>query len=44
MSRNTKETVIVQISDIHVGEKHFVPSLLTRCIDEIKFTGPAGKS
>jgi Icc protein len=40
MSQDTKETVIVQISDIHVGEKHFVPSLLTRCIDEINELNP----
>ncbi|GAH73080.1 unnamed protein product, partial [marine sediment metagenome] len=40
MAGNIKETVIVQISDIHVGEKHFVPSLLTRCIDEINELNP----
>ena len=40
MAGNTKETIIVQISDIHVGEKHFVPSLLTRCIDEINELDP----
>jgi len=40
MAGNTKETIIVQISDIHVGEKHFVPSLLTRCIDEVNELNP----
>jgi len=40
MTEKTKETIIVQISDIHVGEQHFVPSLLTRCIDEINELGP----
>ncbi len=37
---NKKETVIVQISDIHVGESQFVPSLLTRAIDEINEVDP----
>ena len=40
MVGKSEETVIVQISDIHVGEKHFVPSLLTRCIDEINELNP----
>jgi Icc protein len=40
MEKNVKETTIVQISDIHVGEQHFVPSLLTRAIDEINELGP----
>lgn len=40
MGGDNKEAVIVQISDIHVGEKHFVPSLLTRCIDEINELNP----
>ena len=35
MLKDKKETVIVQISDLHVGESDFVPSLLTRCVDEI---------
>jgi len=35
-----KETIIAQISDIHVGETHFVPSLLTRAIDEINELSP----
>jgi 3',5'-cyclic-AMP phosphodiesterase len=34
------ETVIVQISDLHVGESEFVPSLLTRCVDEINELKP----
>ena len=37
---NNKPVVIVQISDIHVGEVHFVPSLLTRAIDEINELDP----
>lgn len=40
MAGDNKETIIVQISDIHVGEKHFVPSLLTRCIDEVNELNP----
>jgi len=35
-----KETIIAQISDIHVGEPHFVPSLLTKAIDEINDLNP----
>ncbi|MBC7332950.1 MAG: metallophosphoesterase [Actinobacteria bacterium] len=35
MTKSAGEIKIVQISDIHVGEEHFVPSLLTRCINEI---------
>ncbi len=37
---NKKPVTIVQISDIHVGEVHFVPSLLTRAIDEINELDP----
>jgi len=37
---NKKPMKIVQISDIHVGEVHFVPSLLTRAIDEINELDP----
>lgn len=40
MSEDKKETVIVQISDLHVGESDFVPSLLTRCVDEINELKP----
>ncbi len=40
MAENQKEKVIVQISDIHVGEAEFVPSLLTRCVDEINELKP----
>lgn len=40
MSGSSKEKVIVQISDLHVGEKHFVPSLLTRAVDEINDLEP----
>jgi 3',5'-cyclic AMP phosphodiesterase CpdA len=40
MSGDSKETVIIQISDLHVGETYFVPSLLTRCIEEINELGP----
>ena len=40
MSGNKNEKVIVQISDIHVGEKYFVPSLLTRAVDEINELDP----
>ena len=40
MPENREETVIVQISDIHVGESEFVPSLLTRAIDEINELKP----
>ncbi len=40
MPEGKKETVIVQISDLHVGEAEFVPSLLTRCIDEINELKP----
>ncbi|MBN1299053.1 MAG: metallophosphoesterase [Actinobacteria bacterium] len=40
MTENDRATVIVQISDIHVGESEFVPSLLTRCIDEINELKP----
>ena len=29
MAESNKETIIAQISDIHVGESHFVPSLET---------------
>ena len=40
MLENNNEIIIVQISDIHVGEAEFVPSLLTRCIDEINELKP----
>jgi Icc protein len=40
MAGDKKETVIVQLSDIHVGETHFVPSLLTRAIDEVNELAP----
>jgi 3',5'-cyclic-AMP phosphodiesterase len=40
MSESKKETIIAQISDIHVGEQHFIPSLLTRAIDEINDLNP----
>lgn len=40
MVEDKKEKIIVQISDIHVGEVHFVPSLLTRCINEINELDP----
>jgi len=40
MTENKKPVIIVQISDIHVGEVHFVPSLLTRAIDEINELNP----
>ena len=40
MAGNKKEITIVQISDIHVGEQYFVPSLLTRCVDEINELSP----
>jgi 3',5'-cyclic-AMP phosphodiesterase len=40
MLEDKKETVIVQISDLHVGESDFVPSLLTRCVDEINELKP----
>lgn len=40
MPENKNEKVIVQISDIHVGEAEFVPSLLTRCVDEINELKP----
>lgn len=40
MPDNKEELTIVQISDIHVGEAEFVPSLLTRCIDEINELKP----
>jgi len=40
MAENKKPVLIVQISDIHVGEVHFVPSLLTRAIDEINELNP----
>jgi len=40
MGNNKKETIIVQISDLHVGETQFVPSLLTRAIDEINEIDP----
>ncbi len=40
MAEDKKETVIVQISDLHVGESDFVPSLLTRCVDEINELKP----
>jgi len=40
MAEKEKETIIAQISDIHVGESHFVPSLLTRAIDEINELAP----
>jgi len=40
MVESKKETVIVQISDLHVGEAEFVPSLLTRCVDEINELKP----
>ncbi len=40
MIENKDEIVIVQISDIHVGESEFVPSLLTRCVDEINELKP----
>lgn len=40
MPEDKKETVIVQISDLHVGESDFVPSLLTRCVDEINELKP----
>ena len=40
MAENKKPVIIVQISDIHVGEVHFVPSLLTRAIDEINELNP----
>ncbi len=40
MDENKDEIVIVQISDIHVGESEFVPSLLTRCVDEINELKP----
>lgn len=40
MVEDKKETVIVQISDLHVGESDFVPSLLTRCVDEINELKP----
>jgi len=40
MAENKKPIIIVQISDIHVGEVHFVPSLLTRAIDEINELNP----
>lgn len=35
MTVNKKDIKIVHISDIHVGEPTFVPSLLTRCVNEI---------
>lgn len=40
MGKNKGEIKIVQISDIHVGEEHFVPSLLTRCVNEINELDP----
>jgi 3',5'-cyclic AMP phosphodiesterase CpdA len=40
MDGKKDEIVIVQISDIHVGEAEFVPSLLTRCVDEINELKP----
>jgi 3',5'-cyclic AMP phosphodiesterase CpdA len=40
MIDNKKELIIVQISDIHVGEAEFVPSLITRCVDEINELKP----
>ena len=40
MAGNRKEKIVVQISDIHVGEKYFVPSLLTRAVDEINEIDP----
>jgi len=40
MNDKNNQKVIVQISDIHVGEGEFVPSLLTRCIDEINELKP----
>jgi len=40
MPEGKNETVIVQISDLHVGESDFVPSLLTRCVDEINELKP----
>ncbi|MCJ7665747.1 MAG: metallophosphoesterase, partial [Actinobacteria bacterium] len=40
MTEGNKETIIAQISDIHVGESHFIPSLLTRAIDEINELNP----
>ena len=40
MAVNKRGTTIVQISDIHVGEQYFVPSLLTRSIDEINDLNP----
>ncbi|MFO7929203.1 MAG: metallophosphoesterase, partial [Candidatus Humimicrobiaceae bacterium] len=40
MKDNKKESVLVQISDLHVGENQFVPSLLTRAIDEINELDP----
>jgi 3',5'-cyclic-AMP phosphodiesterase len=40
MPESKNETVIVQISDLHVGESDFVPSLLTRCVDEINELKP----
>ncbi len=40
MTDNNKPTVVAHISDIHVGEAYFVPSLLTRAIDEINELNP----
>jgi len=40
MAESNKETIIAQISDIHVGESHFLPSLLARAIDEINELNP----
>jgi len=40
MAESNKETIIAQISDIHVGESYFIPSLLTRAIDEINELNP----
>ena len=40
MTDSKKENVIVQMSDIHEGEAEFVPSLLTRCVDEINELKP----
>ncbi len=40
VNENKKPVTLVQISDLHVGEVHFVPSLLTRAIDEINELNP----
>jgi len=40
MDDKNTETTIIQISDLHVGESQFVPSLLTRAIDEINEVDP----